>query len=439
MNVLLVNPPFYRFLKSCHPWLSLGLAYVGTALAQAGHRVMIVNLDRPAQVRIGSLRDIFAAAPEYGATARLAGHPAWEELRSTLRVRRPDVVGVTVTTPTLTSAMMVARIVRRCLPGARLMAGGPHATLRPFDLVDANGFDVVVRGEGEAAAVEVLADMASGRTATAGTTWATENGPKQLPDRQLVEDLDAIEPPDLSLYAHPPATDLDLGLVAGSRGCPGSCAFCASPVMWRHRLRLRTPELVAAELEDRVRRFGVRRVYFTDDQWNADMDRAKRLSTLIAERCPGLAWICEARVKPFDEELAQLMKRAGCERVKIGVESGSDHVLASMGKGFTVADTRRCVALLQKTGLRYTAYVMLGMPGETPAEAKATADLIEELGPAYVSVSIATSHPGTPLAARERNPLHSDVFHQSVDAGRVDATVLERLLAYNERPGRNRL
>ena len=64
MRVLLINPPFYRFLGSCNPWLSPGLAYVGTALARAGHSVRIVNLDRPPRVVMRGLREIFAAASQ---------------------------------------------------------------------------------------------------------------------------------------------------------------------------------------------------------------------------------------------------------------------------------------------------------------------------------------------------------------------------------------
>jgi len=440
MRVLLVNPPFYRFLNSSYSWASLGPAYVGSALARAGHRVRIINLDRPPRVRFGELRAIFRAAAGYVQATQRADHPVWEELRQALLGFLPHAVGVTVTTPTLVPALTVARTARTLLPRAMLVAGGPHATVAPEDLVGpAEGFDVAVRGEGEAAAVELLAAPNNTPATVAGTVRASKDGPIHGPERDLIPNLDTVTAPDLTLYAHPPATDVDFGLVAGSRGCPGQCVFCASPVIWRRRLRLRSPESIVDEVVDRVNRLGAGRIYFVDDQWNCDLDRAKRLAGLLAGRCPGLRWVCECRVKPMDDELAELMRRAGCVRVKLGVESGSDRVLRSMNKGATVADAREMVDRLRRAGLPFSAYVLLGMPGEGPDEAQATADLIEDIRPEYVSISVATPHPGTALAAGGGFAGPPTAFHQSIDPSRVYVPVLERLLAYNETAGRRRL
>jgi radical SAM superfamily enzyme YgiQ (UPF0313 family) len=141
--------------------------------------------------------------------------------------------------------------------------------------------------------------------------------------------------------------------------------------------------------------------------------------------------------------MLRLMKEAGCKRIKLGVESGSDKVLKYMKKGITVKDVRETVALIDKVGIDLTIYILLGMPVEEPEDIEMTYSLLKEIEPAYVSLSVATPHIGSELWDRMRESeiefpedLWTEYYAQSATTilnKNINKEVVDRFLALNER------
>jgi len=187
----------------------------------------------------------------------------------------------------------------------------------------------------------------------------------------------------------------------------------------------------------------VKRYYFCDDNISINKRFTKALCGGIVARGWDLAWSCEARVKSFDEETLRLMKQAGCRRIKLGVESGSDKVLKFMKKGITVKDVRQTVGLINTVGIDLTIYVLLGMPVEEPEDIEMTYRLLEEIEPAYVSLSVATPHIGSELWDIMKGSnidfpeeLWTDYYAQSSSTilnKHVTKDVVDRFLKLNER------
>jgi anaerobic magnesium-protoporphyrin IX monomethyl ester cyclase len=158
-----------------------------------------------------------------------------------------------------------------------------------------------------------------------------------------------------------------------------------------------------------------------------------------------LEWICEAQLKSFTREVVEAMRAAGCRRIKLGVESGCNRILKLMKKGTNKDMIRKVVRMIKDVGVEVTLYVLIGMPTETREEMMETYELMEELDPTYVSLSVASPQYGTPLFGmmQEMNiPFTKDDwlehFHQSYSTilnPNVDEAIISKFLDLNERKG----
>ena len=111
----------------------------------------------------------------------------------------------------------------------------------------------------------------------------------------------------------------------------------------------------------------------------------------------GMRWKCEARTDHLDEEICQLMKKAGCIRVKLGFETGSDRILKMIEKDETTDDMRNGAKLLRDAGVPFTGYFMAGFPGETDDDLKQTIEFAKEIKADYYSLSVLAPYYGTKM------------------------------------------
>ena len=157
-----------------------------------------------------------------------------------------------------------------------------------------------------------------------------------------------------------------------------------------------------------------------------------------------IEWICEAQLGSFTRSILRLMKEAGCVRVKLGIESGTDRILKLMNKPFTKKIIREKVALVNDVGIECTAYALIGMPTETKEEMLETYRFIEDLDPKYISLSVAAPQPRTSLfeQAKEQGIISEEDFfkrsHQSFSSSlnsEVDDEVINKFIAFNEKKG----
>ena len=204
----------------------------------------------------------------------------------------------------------------------------------------------------------------------------------------------------LRRYSLPWAIHRPVTTVYASLGCPMHCAFCLAGTT---TFRRRPTDDVLAELHD-VRRAGAKEVVFFDSLFNAQPSRARELTEAIRLARLGLSWSCFSRVDLVDEDTARQWRAAGCHTVLLGLESGSDRVLARMNKQQTTADARRAVAILRRAGLRVCAFFLLGYEGETDAEIAQTVQFAASLDLLLASFQAVVPFAGTPLgeALRDR-------------------------------------
>ncbi len=340
-----------------------------------------------------------------------------------------DVVGISAPTVLIENAWAGARDAKA--RGAVTILGGPHLTLQPDESMRKPEVDLVVRGEGEDALVEILRALEQtndGRPKTddghpscvlrpqfvniLGLSWRDATGKVMHNlDRPLRPDLDNIPLPAYHLFKIERYTNLNPltdGLdpharaytVVTSRGCPYKCTYCSKPITgdtWRPR----SVENVIKEWRMLVRDFHATEIGLTDDIWNLDLKRAKALCrALIDEKLNTVPWVTihGMKVNHTDLELFQLMKAAGCKRVGFGVENGDEQILKKViRKAQTLDMVRNAFKNAKAAGLQTMGFFIFGMPHETEETMEKTIRLALELDPDLAHFMIAAPYPGTEL------------------------------------------
>lgn len=402
MRIMLIDPPFYRFMGYYNRYFPLGLVFLGTVLREAGHEVVVYDADCNRDSTDVDYSRLPERYPSYVAGLNTPGHAAWDDLRSVLRAWQPELVGLSGFTPKFGAAARVAEISKADDPDRPVIIGGPHATLCPEEILHISPhIDAAVIGEGEATILELCKHFGGHRgkppDAVAGVAFRANGSIARTPERRRTRTLDEFPLPARELLlGQATYTPEDMGLLMTSRGCPFACAYCAITV-WGRRMAYRSVENVVTEMRRVKARYGTRQFAFKDDTFTLNRRRVVELcERLIAERLD-VNWDCNTRVNLVDEPLLRLMRRAGCNEIKFGIESGSDRVLGILDKGITRDDARRMARLMRKVGLLWSGYFMMGLPGETAADVRQTLDFMYELQPNFAAIAVYEPFPKTAM------------------------------------------
>jgi radical SAM superfamily enzyme YgiQ (UPF0313 family) len=324
----------------------------------------------------------------------------WDDIRADLKAFRPDLLVVSVTTPTIQRDLGAVEIAKRLFPRILTVAKGAHFT--PKDLESMRLFrwlDAAIRGESEHA----IAEIAEQRPfdAILGLTYRKGDGLVQNPDRPYIEvkDLDTLPFParhllNNSLYTTPD-TGEPLTMINTGRGCPHQCIYCAVTIASGYKLKVRSPNSIADELEECVRRLGIRNFFFRADTFTWDEKWVVDLCKEIMRRGLDIRWGANSRVDTISAERLRWMKQAGCWIIGFGFESGNDENLKLMKKRATTDDARRAVSLCKEAGMKTYGLFLIGLPWETRAMVEDTLRFILEIDPTFIDVNIAYPLPGT--------------------------------------------
>lgn len=360
-----------------------------------------------------------------------------------------DLIGLSVMGATLPIALAIAERLRALAPTTRLAVGGPGTTGVDVALLERfPALDVVVRGEAELTLVELVERLGRDESLAglAGITHRSKAGVVREADRRPIDDLSTLPPLAWHLvepferYAELAGGDEGLIPIDSGRGCVYDCSFCTIGRYWSRRSRpLPVPELVR-EILDVKARPGAANAYLCHDLFGADRKHALALCAELEALGAPVPWEARARVDHLDDELVEAMGRAGCYRVLLGIESASHAVRQRHSKNMAAdVDVLAAVERLANARIVPILSLILGLPGETDADLRATLDLAcDAAQTAGVNVSLhlvnpqpgcglgeefgATSRPvegiapdmalgtGTTAAERELIASHPDLF-----------------------------
>jgi len=398
MKITLVFPPnIYQTKQSMPP---LGIAWIAAVLRENGFREVSI---------------IDSIAHRY----------TNEEVIAILKETKPDIVGLSFGTQIRFNAFELAKLIKKELPSSLIVAGGPHPTLCSQDtLENISEIDIICRGESENSflnlvkAIAEKGDLANVR----GISFRDKTGKViQNEPEPPIENLDALPFPArdlLSMEKYDQKTTLSKKRctnIMSTRGCPYQCVFCSVSKQWGHQIRYRSAKNVVDEIEYVLKTYPFfKAIRFFDDVFTTNKQRVLEICRLITERKLDISWECEARANTIDEEIVLAMKKAGCEFIDLGMESGSDRILKNIKKNITVKQAIEAAKTIKKAGLGLKVFIMHSLPGETYEDIKKTVFLsrylYHEIGAEGTTQGITIIYPGTELEgmAKEIGTLPKD-------------------------------
>jgi radical SAM superfamily enzyme YgiQ (UPF0313 family) len=321
----------------------------------------------------------------------------------------PRVVGLYGHTLTRPVALdMVARCVAA---GRRVIAGGPDPVQYAEAYLD-GGVEVVVVGEGELTLHELLVHLRENR-------WTWNRAALRNVDGILFRDDDGalvrtrpralLRPIDRLPWPHRDRRDLDAYFSAWrarhgetalsmntSRGCPFHCTWCSKQV-YGDTFRRRDVDAVVDEVLFLRDQYDPDQIWFVDDVFTINRKWVYRFCDAMVEREAVLPFYLIARPESLDRPMLEALRKAGCYRIYVSAESGSQKILDAMRKESTVEDITRAARLMKEVGVELGAFVMLGYPGEGIGEIRATLRMLHLIDPDVTLLSVAHPMKGTPF------------------------------------------
>jgi radical SAM superfamily enzyme YgiQ (UPF0313 family) len=191
------------------------------------------------------------------------------------------------------------------------------------------------------------------------------------------------------------------------RGCPFQCGFCFKQSCDK-KIRFRNPIKFVDELEYWVKKYNVKEFYIYDDTFTLNRDKVIKICNEILKKKINVSWEAPTRVNCVDLELLKLMKRAGCRRLRYGVDSGDPRILKEMNKEITLKQIEDAFKWSKEAGIEAFAYFIIGYLHDTPDSMKRTIKFAKKLNASYTMFTIATPYPRTKL------------FNDAVKEGIVD-------------------
>jgi radical SAM superfamily enzyme YgiQ (UPF0313 family) len=357
LKILLVYPPVGGVGVYNTP---TGLLYVATVLKKNGYNVRLVDC---------------SVEPDYKAI--LANE-----------ARDVDLFGVYAMSVHIKYLLPELERLKKINKRMKIVWGGPHATLFPEQTAKSRFADIVVRGEGEEAMLEIARGYESGRIdlhRIGGLSFKEDGNIITTSDRNFIN-MNTLPFIDWSFVKKEVMDVIKRTIirVQASRGCPYKCAFCINVVSKNKKMRYRDPNNILDEIQYVYREYGVKRIGFRDEVFMSDRKQVKEIVQGILDRNIKITWLANPRAEYLretyiDDAYLRLMSDSGCTKLSIGGESGSPRILNLLRKGCTVEDILNFVRRVKKFNISPVVAFMTGIPTETYKEQLETLRLIRDI------------------------------------------------------------
>jgi len=380
VRVLLVSANQER---SPDPVAPLGLCYVATATAAAGHEVEVLDLCFVDDVAAAIAAAVDDVRPEaIGLSLRNVDNCAY-----------PDTVSYLPHYRRVVDAF-------RAASDAPIVLGGSAFTTMPAHYLAALDVPYGVIGEGEVAFPALLERLAAGVVPDGvGGVAHHVAGAVSINSAEWLPSLDTLR---VSRRFIDNRQYLERGGMANlqtKRGCHFKCTFCAYPVIEGQGMRTRDPRHIAAEVEDLVGEHGIDQFFIVDSIFNAPRGYAERVCAALRPLGQRIRWSCFVGPGNFTGELADLMLEAGCQSVDFGTDAASAETLRGFRKSFNVEDILAASEVCRTRALPFCHSLVFGGEGETWETVAETIAVMDACRPTAVTAMCGVRvFPETPFA-----------------------------------------
>lgn len=341
-------------------------------------------------------------AEQCGYEAIIRDYSLGGDFVSDLNSFKPDYLVANIATPTFKSDMESVLMAKQILPNIiTIVKGAPFLTYSDNVVYENPFVDYVIIGEPELTFKDILNEVPNEEIKGICYKENFQSIKNEL--RPFNNNLDDLPFParhliDNSLYTRPDNGKVQ-AVIKVSRGCPFHCFFCLATPVSGVKVRVRSAENIIAEIKECVDKYGIKNFLFWSDIFNFDRSWTIDLCEKIIKSGLKITWSANTRANTMDEELAQIMYKAGCRLVSIGVESGSQQILNNIGKKITLDEVRQTVKILKKNKIKIYNYFVIGLPWDTEKTVEETIKFAIELDSDFVSFYTAVPLPGTKFFA----------------------------------------
>jgi len=312
---------------------------------------------------------------------------------------KPGLIAFTSTSFGYSEVNRLAGVLKKFFPKTPIILGGVHATIRPQDLEKSN-FDAFCIGEGEEPLAMLIRKLKNKQDYHDTPSFYFKKGGKIVKNRlhPYEKNLNNLPAYDWDIFDTAKLLKLRNGWISlsVSRGCPFNCNFCINHNMKRilgaaGYVRQKSAGLAIKELKDLIGRFDIKVFNFDDDilifnkKWTRDFLSSYRKE--IYQKY-GIKFKVEARVDMIDENIAKMLKEAGCQEIQFGVETGSPRLRnLVLNKHTSDVQIIRAFDICHKYDINTLAFIMLGIPGETEQTLMDTVRLLARIKPYLIRPS----------------------------------------------------
>lgn len=413
LDILLIYPPIYydqegkpRCLDVEHP--PLGILYLAAVLLKQGFKADVVDVG--------------------------AENLSLSALMIKIKEKKPKIIGISSMTANIRGSVQTAEAIKKHFPEIKIGLGGPHISAdHGFISRFSQLFDFGVTGESEITLPQVVKMILSGEHI------------ERINHGKIIDDLDLIPEPERDLLNHLPYKKG--AMMFSSRGCPYQCAFCSRPAISR-KIRYRNPALIVDEMEGINKKTGENYFLFEDDTLTLNKEHIMGICRELLRRGLKFKWTAITRADRVDEEIIKTMKKAGCQEVTFGVESGSERIRNEIiGKNLETKTIKTAFGLCRKYNILTNAFLMIGFPTETEKDIEETVNFYKGNYVNIIGVHITLPLPGSRIfeLALKEGQISFDVidkyakgelgegFHENWPHYVPDGFTFERLAAYRKK------
>jgi len=376
MRVLFIYPNLYAQVG-----FNYGIAFLSAMLKKRGHAISLLNINE----KIGYPLDL-------------------DRIRKDIENYNPGIIGFSAVTNQFQYVIEIAQMIKRhfTIP---IVCGGIHATITPEEVLNSGYFDYLCVGEGEHALLELVEKLEKGEnTSSIANIWLKQNSKIIKNKVRPFVNLNSLPPKDYKIFNFQQMIDAKNGWVGimSSRGCPFKCSYCFNHQMVKiyktdlkvstkklHYIRHHHCESVIEELSTLLNDYNnIRMFIFDDDLFTLNKEY---LSSFCREYTKKInkPFVVNGHIKFFDDEIAHMLKEAGCEIVKFGLESGSERIRKEvLFRPMKNSEIIKAFEVAHKYGLHTTAFVIFGLPYETEEDLLMTIKLLAYIKPGRFRWSI---------------------------------------------------
>lgn len=328
-----------------------------------------------------------------------------EEQLAYILEKKPGIICIYTNLMTKIEVVKLIKVLKTIQFGfPKIVLGGPDVTFNLENYLKA-GADFLIIGEGEETSFELYNAIShnSDFSAVNGIAYLEDNKVVKTLPRTKFRELDELPLPNREAIPNEKYLKTwkdnhgeSSMTISTQRGCPYTCKWCSTAV-YGQSYRRRPAHLVAAEMKMLKEKYNPDAIWFVDDVFTISHKWLTAFHEEVVKQNAQIRFECITRAERLNDEILRLLKEAGCFRIWIGAESGSQKIIDAMDRRVDVNHVKKMIQDTNALGIETGTFIMVGYPGETQDDITETIQYLKEANPTHYTITVAYPIKGTSL------------------------------------------